>query len=383
MKVALVCSWLNQYGGAERVLEVLHDMYPQAPIYTSIYEPRALPGFYRQWDIRTSFMQRLPLVKRHHQLFLLLYPLAFERFDLSEFDLVISNSSGFCHGVRTQPHACHINYCLTPPRFVWNLPQYLEQEKVNEAARKLLPWVNGYLRAWDRVASRRVDYFIAISKAVKDRIGKFYRRQAAIIYPPVDTRRFEPSTEIDDYFLIVSRLIPYKRVDIVVEAFGQLGLPLFIAGDGRDRERLEAIAKPNVQFLGRVADEELPRLLARCRAFIFPGEEDFGIAPLEAQAAGRPVIAYAAGGALDTVVEGVTGCFFSEQKAEVLAEVLRHFDEKNYDPAVIRQHAQRFDTEVFKEQLGAFVAKKMAEYGSKSTWNGSPNGKRGVNDSSD
>ena len=366
VRVAIVHDWLNQYGGAEQVLSVLHEMYPSAPIYTSIYDPDAMPETYRQWDIRTSFMQKLPLVRKHHRPFLPLYPFAFERFDLSEFDLVISNSSGFCHGVRTQPHTCHINYCLTPPRFVWNLPQYLEQEKVNAVARRALPLVNSYLRGGDFAASRRVDYFIAISEAIRERIRKFYQRESALIYPPVDTRRFELSSEIEDYFLVVSRLVPYKRVDIVVAAFSQLGLPLLIAGDGRDRDRLEAMSKPNVRFLGRVAEEELPKLLARCRAFIFPGEEDFGIAPLEAQAAGRPVIAYAAGGALETVVEGATGRFFLVQRAEALAEVVRHFDEKDYDSTAIRRHAQRFDTDVFKEQFGAFVAEKIAEYGSKS-----------------
>jgi glycosyltransferase involved in cell wall biosynthesis len=367
LKVAIVHDWLNQYGGAEQVLSVLHGMYPSAPIYTSIYDPNAMPETYRQWDIRTSFMQHLPLVRKHHRPFLPLYPLAFETFDLSEFDLVISNSSGFCHGVLTQPHTCHINYCLTPPRFVWNLPQYLEQERVNVAARRVLPWVNSYLRAWDLAASYRVDYFIAISEAVGARIRKFYRRRAALIYPPVDTRRFELSSEIEDYFLVVSRLVPYKRVDIAVEAFSRLGLPLVIAGDGRDRKRLEAMAKPNVRFLGRIAEEELPKMLARCRAFIFPGEEDFGIAPLEAQAAGRPVIAYAAGGALETVVERVTGCFFHEQEAEALAEAVRHFDERDYDPTAIRHHALGFDIEVFKEQFRAFVAEKITEYYSKST----------------
>lgn len=365
MKAAIVHDWLNQNGGAEQVLTVLHEMYPSAPIYTSIYDPDAMPETYRHWDIRTSFMQNLPLVRKHHRPFLPLYPLAYERFDLSEFDLVISNSSGFCHGVLTQPHTCHINYCLTPPRFVWNLPQYLARERVNAAARKLLPWVNSYLRAWDLAASHRVDYFVAISRAVEARICKFYRRQASLIYPPVDTHRFELSPDIEDYFLIVSRLVPYKRVDIVVEALSQLGLSLLIAGDGRDRPRLEAMAKPNVHFLGRVAEEELPRMLARCRAFVFPGEEDFGIAPLEAQAAGRPVIAYSAGGALETVIDGVTGCFFPEQTADALAEVMRHFHDKDYDPATIRRHAQRFDTEVFKARFSAFVAEKMAEYGSK------------------
>ncbi len=381
MKVAIVHDWLNQYGGAEQVLAVLHEMYGSAPIYTSIYDPEAMPETYRDWDICTSLMQNLPLVRKHHRPFLPLYPVAFQRLDLSQFDLVISNSSGFCHGVRTERHTCHINYCLTPPRFVWNLRQYLKQERVNVAARKLLPLINSYLRRWDLAASQHVDYFIAISEAIRGRIREFYQRESALIYPPVETQRFEPSQEIEDYFLVVSRLVPYKRVDIAVEAFNQLGLPLIIAGDGRDKDRLEAMAKPNVHFLGRVAEEELPKMLACCRAFVFPGEEDFGIAPLEAQAAGRPVIAYAAGGALETVVDGVTGCFFLEQTAEALAEVVRHYNDKDYDSAAIRQHARRFDTEVFKKHFSAFVAEKMAEHSSKSPVTATHNNTRQGEDS--
>ncbi len=203
-----------------------------------------------------------------------------------------------------------------------------------------------------------MDHFAAISQAVRQRIQKFYRRQAAVIHPPVDTTRYVPAEGSDDYFLIVSRLIPYKRIDLAVQAFNQLGLPLVIVGDGRDRASLQAMAKPNIQFLGRVPDEEMRQLMARCRAFIFPGLEDFGIAPVEAQAAGRPVIAFAGGGALDTVVEGVTGTFFHEQSPQALAEAVRSFDDTRYDPAVIREHAERFDTAVFKQQLRQFIQEK-------------------------
>ncbi len=364
MKVAIVHDWLNQNGGAERVLEVLHELYPQAPIYTSLYDAKAMPPHYHSWDIRTSFMQRLPLAKRHHQPFLPLYPAAFDSFDLSEYDLVISNSSGFCHGVLTPPQTCHINYCLTPPRFLWSLPQYLERERVSGPLRRLLPYLVGSLRAWDAAAAQRVDYFVGISKAVVGRIAKFYRREADLIYPPVNTQRFGMASpeEVSDYYLVASRLVPYKRVDLAVEAFNRLELPLLVIGEGRDRPALERMAQANIHFAGRVSQEELVRALSRCRAFLFPGEDDFGIAPLEAMASGRPVIAYAAGGALETVKEGETGVFFGEASAESLSEAVRRLDPSQFDPASLRRHAEAFDVSVFKTKFQAYVADKMAEH---------------------
>jgi glycosyltransferase involved in cell wall biosynthesis len=260
--------------------------------------------------------------------------------------------------VITAPETLHICYCLTPTRFLWDYSGYVQREGLGKLARWALPPFVSYLRLWDKAAADRVDHFAAISQAVRQRIQKFYRRQAAVIHPPVDTTRYVPAEGSDDYFLIVSRLIPYKRIDLAVQAFNQLGLPLVIVGDGRDRASLQAMAKPNIQFLGRVPDKEMRQLLARCRAFIFPGLEDFGIAPVEAQAAGRPVIAFAGGGALDTVVEGVTGTFFHGQSPQALAEAVRSFDEARYDPAVIREHAERFDTAVFKQQLRQFIQEK-------------------------
>ncbi|MBI2887390.1 MAG: glycosyltransferase [Chloroflexi bacterium] len=369
MRVAIVHDWLNQYGGAERVLEALHHLYPDAPVYTSLYAPEGLPAAYRAWDIRTSFMQRLPLAKQRHQPFLPLYPLAFERFDLSGparpaggYDLVISNSSGFCHSVPTPPETLHINYCLTPPRFLWSPEGYLAREQVPGLVRRLLPAVIGPLRRWDAVtASRRVDYFVAISQAVRERILSCYGREAVVIYPPVDTSAFGPSDRVGDFYLVASRLAPYKRVDLAVRAFTALGLPLVVAGEGRDRRALEALAGPSVRFEGWVSQERLRELYATCRAFVFPGEEDFGIAPLEAGASGRPVIAYAAGGALDTVVEGVTGVFFHQQTPESLVEAVRRLERLSFDPQALRRHAQGFDTAVFQERFTAHVAACLAE----------------------
>lgn len=362
LRVAIVHDWLNQRGGAEVVLEALVEMYPQAPVYTSMYWPKAMPQEYRSWDIRTSFMDKLPFVKRYHQPFLPLYPLAFETFDFTGYDLVISNKSGFCHGVITSPDTLHICYCLTPTRYLWDYHGYVQREGLPRLARLALPPFLNYLRMWDWAAAHRVDHFIAISRTIQQRIAKYYRRDSVVIYPPVDTRKFAPSDTHDDYFLIVSRLIPYKRIDLAVRAFNELGLPLVIIGDGRDRESLQALAKSNIHFLGYVSDREIGDYFARCRAFILPGQEDFCIAPVEAQAAGRPVIAYAAGGALDTVVEGVTGTFFYEQTPEALIKVIREFDENRYDPAAVRRHAERFDKRVFKKQLSAFIEERYAEH---------------------
>lgn len=365
MKIAIVHDWLNQYGGAEIVLEAFKEMFPEAPVYTSMFWPQAMPDFYRHWDIRTSFMDKLPFVKTHHQPFLPLYPLAFESFDLSGYDVVISNKSGFCHGVITSPDTVHICYCLTPTRFVWGYSEYVRREGLGRLARWLLmPFLN-YLRLWDRLAADRVDYFVAISQEVKERIAKYYRRQSTVVYPPVYTDRFKPSPERDDYFLVVSRLIPYKRIDVAVEAFNRLGLPLLIVGEGRARRSLEAVAKPNVRFLGRVSGEELAQLYARCRALIFPGREDFGIAPVEAQAAGRPVIAYAAGGALETVIEGKTGLFFHQQTPDALAQAVLEFvrREGEFDPQVIKANALRFDVERFREEMHAVIEKAVSAAG--------------------
>jgi len=357
LKAALVHDWLNQMGGAENVLERLVELFPEAPVYTSMYGPDLMPPDYRSWDIRTSFMQHLPGVMSHHQVYMPLYPPAFRSFDLRGYDLVLSNKSGFCHGVRTEPGTVHICYCLTPTRFLWMYDSYRQRENIRPLADATMRCLLSLLRRWDYAAAQRVHHFIAISTAVQERIRRFYGRLSAIIYPPVDTERYTPSGEpLGDYYLVVGRLIPYKRIDLAVRAFTQLGLPLVVVGDGRDRAKLEAMAGPNVIFRGRLAyGQELLSLYRRCRAFIFPGLEDFGIAPVEAQAAGRPVIAYGGGGALDTVQEGSTGTFFHEQTPEALAAAVRAFDPADYDPVACRASAERFSVEEFKRKLLTFV----------------------------
>jgi glycosyltransferase involved in cell wall biosynthesis len=348
-KVALVASWLNQYGGAERVLEVAHDLFPDAPVFTSTYWRAAMPAAYKTWDIRVTFIDRLPL--RNQRLLLPLYPAAFESLDLRGYDVILSITSAFAHGVRVPAGARHICYCLTPARFLWNYAAYVERERIGRLPRLILPLFIAGLRAWDRRAAERVSDFCAISQLVRERIAKYYQRDATIIFPPVEVGRFSVSRARGDYFLILSRLVPYKRIDLAVQAFNELGLPLVIAGDGRDRARLQAIAQPNVRFLGRVSDAAGKDLIARCRAFLFPGEEDFGITPLEANACGKPVIAFAGGGALETIVAGVTGEFFRAPTAQALADAVRAFDDRKFDPMALRGHAEKFSTAVFKEKL--------------------------------
>lgn len=362
MKLALVHDWLNQIGGAEDVLEHLVSYYPDAPIYTGMYAPDLMPPAYQTWDIRTNWLDRLPGIYTHHQRYLPLYPLAWRSTNLAEYDVVLSNKSGFCHGAKTGPNTLHICYCLAPTRYIWNLSAYLDRENFGTSIRLASKLVALLYRRWDYAAAQRVNHFIAISTEIQQRIKRYYHRDSTIIYPPIETDRFVPSAITEDYFLIVSRLIPYKRIDLAVQACTELGLPLIIGGKGRDRERLEAMAGPTVKFLGYVPDEDLPDLYARCRAFIFPGLEDFGITPVQAQAAGRPVIAFKGGGALDTVLPGQTGVFFEEQSVASLKNALQSFDAGAYDPAEIRTHALRFSSAVFQKAITEYIEQARHQF---------------------
>jgi glycosyltransferase involved in cell wall biosynthesis len=359
MRVALIHDYLNQYGGAERVLEALHDLYPDAPVYTSIYDPAAMPAAYRAWDIRTSWMQRLPGWRRMFRAYFLLYPSAFESFDLSGYELILSSSSAFAKGAIPPPGARHICYCHTPMRFAWRTGSYVEREGIGGRWRMILSILLTYVRLWDVATTPRVDAFVANSRMVAGRIRRYYGREATIIPPPVDLPPYRPAPA-EDFYLAGGRLIPYKRLDLAVRAFSALGLPLKVFGEGRDRPALELLAAPNVEFLAYVSEERRRDLFERCRAFIFPGEEDFGITPLEAMAAGRPVIAYAAGGALDSVIEGVTGRFFYTQSAAALAVAVARSRCDQYDPAAIRRHAEGFGRDVFSSRMRAFVEDTMA-----------------------
>jgi glycosyltransferase involved in cell wall biosynthesis len=360
MKIALVHDYLNQMGGAERVLLALHDLYPDAPIFTSIYIPERVDPAFRRCDIRSSFMQQLPFISKYHQPYLMLYPLAFERLDLREYDLILSSSSAFAKSALTLPGTVHICYCHTPMRWAWSYQDYIACEKLPSPARAVLPFFIRRLRQWDQATARRVDYFIANSPVVAQRIAAYYQQDAAVIPPPVDTARFYLSPVQEDYFLVVSRLVPYKRIDIAIEACNQLRLPLKIIGAGRDRPRLERLAGPTIEFLGWLPDEQVQEYLARCRALIHPGAEDFGLTPLEAQASGRPVIAYGAGGALTSVIDGVTGLFFHERTPRALAQALAGFRPDHFDPLAARRHAEAFDITRFQQRIAAFIAAKTS-----------------------
>lgn len=364
MKLALVHDWMNQVGGAEDVLVDLVSMFPAAPIYTSIYAPDIMPAFYRQWDIRTLWLDKMPAIHKYHQPYLPLYPLAWGGLDLSEYDVVLSNKSGFCHGLQHGANTLHICYCLAPTRYVWQFESYIAREGIGGAIAMALKPLIAAMQRWDYAAAKRVDHFIAISTDIQNRIRQYYERDSVIIYPPVDTERFAAARTdaVEDYFLVVSRLIPYKRIDLAVQAATKLGVPLKIGGKGRDLDRLREMAGPTVEFLGYVPDEELPSLMARCKAFIFPGLEDFGITPVQAQAAGRPVIAYGAGGALDTVIPGVTGENFNDLTVESLMAVMAAFDASHYDPALVQSHAAKFDKSVFAEQLGNYIEQSWGQH---------------------
>ncbi|HRE47308.1 MAG TPA: glycosyltransferase [Aggregatilineales bacterium] len=359
-RLVLVHDWLNQVGGAEDVLTELVSMYPNAPVYTSLYDRQRMPSAWREWTIKTLWMDRLPGIYAHHQRYLPLYPLAFGGLHLHDYEVILSNKSGFCHGVRGGKNTVHVCYCLAPTRYVWQFDAYVEREQLGKATRALLRPIIRALRRWDYAAAQRVTHFLAISTEIQERIQRYYGRSSTILFPPVDTERFASANAegTGDYFLVVSRLIPYKRIDLAVEACSRLGVRLLVAGRGRDQERLAAMAGPTVEFLGYVPDADLPALMAGCKAFLFPGLEDFGITPVQANAAGRPVIAYRGGGTLDTVIPGETGAFFTETTVESLMGAIQHFIPSAYDSETCRTHARRFDRTVFREQLTAFMREK-------------------------
>ena len=281
MKVALVHDYLNQMGGAERVVLALHELFPDAPLYTSIYDPKRVDPAFQKIDIRTSFMQKLPFVMKHHQPYLPFYPFAMEGLDLRGYDLVLSSSSAFGKGVIVKPETMHICYCHTPMRWCWNYSEYVEREQLGGMARRILPFLITWLRVWDQTSAMRVDHFIANSPVVAERIQKYYRRESVVIPPPVEASRFlfDPAARPGDYFLVLSRLAPYKRIDLAIQACNMLQLPLVVIGGGRDEKQLKAMAGPTIRFLGRLSDSEVLEYIAHCRAFLFPGEEDFGITP--------------------------------------------------------------------------------------------------------
>ncbi|NQU99849.1 MAG: glycosyltransferase [Parcubacteria group bacterium] len=363
MKVALVHDFLNQVGGAEKDLEIFHELYPKAPVYTLTYDKKETRGLFEDMDIRTSFIQKLPGGSGQYKWYLTLMPAAIERLDLSSYDVVLSDSSAYSKGVIVQPDTLHISYCHSPTRYLWNdTHSYTEELKQPAVVKRMLPLVLNKIRQWDRVAADRVDKYIANSKTVAHRIEKYYRRESDVIYPPVETDKFYVSKSIGDYYLIISRLRPYKRVDLAVEAFNALEYPLKVIGTGEEYDNLKRKAKKNIEFLGHVSDEEKSKYLSSCRALIYPQEEDFGISAVEAMASGRPVIALRKGGARETIKEGITGEFFNEQTPWKLVDKIREFDAEKYDPEVIREHAKQYDIKLFKDKIRNYIEVEYNKY---------------------
>lgn len=356
VKTAIVVDWLTQMGGAERVVLAIKELFPDAPVFTTVYNPDTVDEVFHSMDIRTSFVQKLPGAKKSYQKYLPLMPTAVEQFDLTDFDLVISSSSSVAKGICTKAETVHICYCHTPMRYAWDFyHEYLNGPDVGKVKKLLIPWLMNYIRMWDRLTADRVDFFVANSRNVANRIKKHYHRDSVVINPPVNASYFTPVDENEDFFLVVSRLVPYKRVDLAIQACNELKMPLRVIGTGPELNRLKMMAGPTVKLMGRLSEEEIKWHYARCRAFLFPGEEDFGITPLEAQASGRPVIAFGKGGALETVVNGQTGLFFEKQTSESLKAKINEFLNLKFDKQVIRQHAEKYDINSFKNRFKSYV----------------------------
>lgn len=358
MRLAIVHDYLNQAGGAERVVESFHRIWPDAPIFTTIADRAAMPPSLRDADLRLTWMQRLPAWKRHFRAYLPLYPLAIEGMDLRGYDVVVSSSSAWAKAARAPESAVHVCYCHTPMRWVWDYEHYVEREEFGILARLALPPVIAALRAWDVHTAHRPTHIVVNSGVVQERVQRCWGRPSELLHPPIETERFSVGTGAGRYHLVVSRLAHYKRIDLAVTAFTQLGLPLVVIGDGPARASLEAVAGSNVTFRGRVDDAGVAAAMVECRALVFPGEEDFGITPLEANASGRPVIAYGAGGALETVRDGITGVLFGAQTADSLAEGVRRASVATWDPAAIRRHAESFSASGFEARFRAIVERE-------------------------
>ncbi len=387
MKVAIVHDWLTGMRGGEFTLEVFCNLFPQAELFTLVHWKGSVSEVLEAMPIHVSFLHRIPGARRRYRRFLPLMPAAVERFDLSSYDLVLSSSHCAAKGVLTRPDTLHVCYCYTPMRYAWESHhRYFPDERLGFFERWLLPAAFTYLRMWDVTSSHRVDRFIAISEAVRARIRKYYGRESDVIHCPVDTGRFQASAG-GDYYLVVSAFAPYKRIDLAIEAAGRLDRPLKIVGAGQDERHLKDLAASSggsgVEFLGWKTGRELVELYEGCRAFLFPGEEDFGIAPVEAMAAGRPVIALAGGGALETVIgpddpEGrkPTGVFFPEESSDHLAEAIRTFEtmEDIFHPADIRAHALQFDTSIFRTAIEEYLRNALTEFGAEEVMQPSPAG---------
>ncbi len=354
-KVAVVHDYFVQLGGAERVAEELANILPQASLFAIVATMRKIPDSLLKRPVHTTWMQYLPFIERWYRLYFLLYPLAVGSLDLRDYELVVSSSSGYAKGVRTGKGTVHVCYCHTPMRWAWRFEDYSKQDSLNVFKRSILRGLTRALRSWDWRAAQRPDYFIANSHEIARRIKELYNREATVIPPPIDTGRFTPSDVQGDYYLVLSRLVSYKRLDLAIHACNQLGRNLVVIGKGPDKSRLELLAGPTVQFLGRLPDAEVNRYASQCRALIFPGEEDFGMTPLEISAAGRPTIAYRAGGAVETIVDGVTGVFFDHQTAFDVAAAMLRSEQIDWNQESMRKHAEQFSIQAFHDSIRTFL----------------------------
>ncbi len=358
MKIALVHDHFAQEGGAEKVFKTFTEIYPQAPIYTLLYNPGYIDRYFPRRRIYSTIIQKLPLGISKYQWYMPLMPAAIESLNLQSYEAVISSASSFAKGIITKPSAVHICYCHTPTRYLWHYSQqYLQELRLPNFLKQLISYEVSRIRSWDKLAAERVDWFIANSRTTQERIKKYYGRDSKIIYPPVEVNKFNLSQNISNYFLAGSRFIPHKRLDLAIQAFNKLNIHLKIFGDGPDWKRLKKMARANIEFLGKITEAEKVNLMSKCLAFIHPQEEDFGITAVEVLASGRPVIAYGRGGALETITENVSGIFFYQQTWEELAEAALRFlyGNYNFNPQIIKQSAERFNVERFKREISEFV----------------------------
>jgi glycosyltransferase involved in cell wall biosynthesis len=365
MKIAFVHDYLVQYGGAERVLECLCELYPYAPIYTILHNKQAMHGVFEDKRIYTSYLQKFPFARKWHRIFPLLMPPAIEQFDFSAYDVVVSDSSSYAKGIITPPQTLHICYMHTPMRYAWDdCQKYTRDFYFPRYIKRLIPFAMNYIRLWDKVSADRVDLFIANSNFVARRIQKYYHKTAQVIHPPVDVKNFfvDDSKSKEKYFLMVGRLIAYKRHDIAIKAFNKLKIPLKIIGRGPELKRLKKIAGPMVEFLGRVDDEELKKYYSKCEAVIFPQEEDFGIVAIEALAMGKPLIAYRGGDIPEHMEEEKMGVFFDEQTSAAIISAINKFQKNEYAGEYIRSRVLKFDREMFKEKMKSFIEKAVFEH---------------------
>ena len=367
MKTAIIHDWLVSYAGSERVFEQIIKLYPDADLFSLIdFLPEPDRQFLQHRNIQTSFLQHFPFARSKYRSYLPFMPLAIEQFDLSRYDLVISSSHAVAKGVLTTSDQLHVCYCHTPIRYAWDLQrQYLKESGLDKGIKgKIAQIILHYIRLWDYSSSQRVDYFIANSQNVAAKIKKHYGRTASVIYPPVDTNKFQPASKKDDFFLTVSRMVPYKKIDLIVEAFSQIpNKRLVVIGDGPSLCKVKAKAKQNVEILGHQADDVIHTYLQKARAFVFAADEDFGILPVEAQACGTPVIAYEKGGVLETIVSGQTGIFFKEQTAMSLISAVQEFErlEDSFDRNVIRQNAEKYGKDRFRKEFLDLMGKIVGD----------------------